>query len=267
MAISITLAIVFPYKKVTNLNETVNQNTLYGDGDGDEIIVVVDGHHFSGDGESFTDNHVHVVLDGDKVDVSPAAEDTSASDESSKDSTAMSDTRPFETSGVLADEDALAEPPANGIFDSDIAGGSVASSTTTQQTTQDESKATSGNVQTATMEDASSCTTFLRQADVNADGMVDSTEYVYFIDILRKRLPQTNVTTTAMATGAFSELSYTTRINFVHLSCQCDDCCQGNSRGIFIGPEETIPSTTVQTTRAMSIDDICTETIDVLKNP
>jgi len=66
-----------------------------------------------------------------------------------------------------------------------------------------------------------SCYTPLYESDSNEDGTIDHEEYVTFINTLDSRLGKEE----------FVDLAFVLKVNFVYLSCLCDDgennCCKG----------------------------------------
>lgn len=66
-----------------------------------------------------------------------------------------------------------------------------------------------------------SCYTPLYESDSNEDGTIDHEEYVTFINTLDSRLGKEE----------FMDLAFVLKVNFVYLSCLCDDggnsCCKG----------------------------------------
>lgn len=114
---------------------------------------------------------------------------------------------------------------------------------------------------TTTENNEGQCQSLLHQADIDSNGLLDSSEYMTFLKNLEETqlfLGEEPLLITASVNDQYVDLSYQLKMNFVHLSCVCppatnDDCCAERS-GIYIGDgmeEEMLDRVCVETVSAI----------------
>ncbi len=211
-AIAILLAIVVPYHD----NAPFVSKSLEHSSDDVQHALFEDSHH---------SNDVLIYEDEHDSDHDHFHENDSSSIASSSTYDEGDEIVSTETKSTAA----MAIHKSN-IFDGDETPSDVReqnmNTTTTSETRQENNR------------DSSTCVEYLSDADANSDDLLQTEEYVSFLSDLRTILPvPVDPTRKDWAFASYSDLPYELKVNFLHLSCLCDDeCCErGSAWGIYTG--------------------------------
>lgn len=218
------------------INSGVNSSSSNNGGDldleatnNDEIPNVDDGsEEFANNDEETT---IEEVVEPDGGDPKSAAQETASE----------SGTVTPAAATTIEDEFIDQSPTHHSLFDHDNSPTSgVSSPTNTEIASPTAPKATTTT--TTTENNEGDCRLLLHQADIDSNGLLDSSEYMSFLKNLEEKqllLGEEPLLITNYVDDQYVDLSYQLKMNFVHLSCVCppatnDDCCAERS-GIYIG--------------------------------
>jgi len=206
----------------------------------DEIPNVDDGsEEFANNDEETT---IEEVVEPDELQHESFINSSSGDPKSAAQETASeSGTVTPAAAATIEDEFIDKSPTHHSLFDHDnsptISG--VSSPTNTAIASPTAPKATTTTTNTENNE--GDCRLLLHQADVDSNGVLDSSEYMSFLKNLEEKqllLKEEPLLITTYVDDQYVDLSYQLKMNFVHLSCVCppatnDDCCAERS-GIYI---------------------------------